>query len=79
MSLIAINLIFDYGFKGKVITTIKLSDYDINKNPLTINSVPIKLRDIYQDAVSIYLRQREHILVSNNEDTDYFFINTIGI
>lgn len=78
MSLIAINLIFDYGFKGKVITTIKLSDYDINKNTLTINSVRIKLRDIYQEAVSIYLKQRKHILVSNNEDTDYFFINTIG-
>jgi len=40
--------------------------------------VRIKLRDIYQEAVSIYLEQRKHILVSNNEDTDYFFINTIG-
>ncbi len=78
MSLIAINLIFDYGFKGKIITTIKLSDYDVNKNSLIINNIQIKLRDIYREAISIYLKQRDHILVSNNEKTEYFFINTIG-
>lgn len=78
MSLIAINLVFDYGLKGNTIVAIKLNDYNIEKNILTINDIKIELRDVYREAINIYLKYRSRTLDSRNESTEYFFINTLG-
>ena len=78
LSVIAMNLVLDYGFKGNVLTTIRHEQYHEDTNILEVNGIIVPLREKYARLMNLYQRARMVILKANDVQSEMLFVNKAG-